>query len=193
MIEHDIYVFDAFWTLIKPVDKLKNLLREQKISISKDLWTIIMTTPESVVSIIEKHIPLTIHQIQQCKFAIAQEIHEWELYDDVAKVMQILQDQWKEIHLISNLWYEYITLVNKLLSKYIPQDKMHFSCIEWQRKPNSKFYNIWSTIWKSVMMIGDRIGNDYDAPMKIWRNARIIDRENRVQHIHKIASLQEIL
>lgn len=193
MIEHDIYVFDAFWTLIKPVDKLKNILREQKISISKNLWTIIMTTPESVVSIIEKYIPLTIHQAQQCKYAIAQEIHEWVLYDDVAEVMQILQNQWKEIHLISNLWYEYISLVNKLLSKYISQDKMYFSCIEWQRKPNPKFYNIWNTIWKSVMMIGDSICNDYDAPVKIWRNARIIDRENKVQHIHKIASLQEVL
>lgn len=191
-MKHDIYVFDAFWTLIKPVNRLKDELRKEKISISKDLWTIIMTTPESVIAIIEQNFDISDQQRQIFKQAIAQEIHEWELYDDVVPTLEELHRMQKEIHLISNLWYEYASLVYKLLSKYINTDNIHLSCYDGLRKPNPSIYNIWNTNNKQIMMIWDSIKNDYDAPKLLWRDAKIIDRNNKIAHPNKISSLFEL-
>lgn len=191
-MKHDIYVFDAFWTLIKPVSKLKNILRDEKISISKDLWTIIMTTPQSIIEVIENNLDITNRQKQILEQAISEEIEQWELYDDVLPTLDELYKQGKQIHLISNLGYEYAILVSKLLSKHIASDNIHLSFEKKLRKPDPKIYDIWIKHSQKVIMIWDSVKNDYIAPKSIGRDAIIIDRDNKIENQDRITDLSQL-
>ncbi len=195
-------IFDLFGTLAYIADKrnpyarlfcelgltIDDLQRLKKIALTKRFFDL-----ASFVARIKPDAQIDTTEYEK---DIAKEIASIALYPETEEVLHELRQKKLRIGMISNLASPYTSTffslgLDKLVDHYV------FSCDIGMIKPNPKIYvyelQALCVQPSETIMVGDKIPQDVLGPKVVGITGLLLDRENKMQHTPKIASLREII
>lgn len=154
-----------------------------------------LTTNHHLSTIARRLRPKTKLDLAYYEELIQQEVLRAKAFEEVPTVLLELKKH-HDLTVISNLATPYRDAFYNLgLNEYI--DHVFFSCDLGMIKPEKKIYEYAlqeiGISAKRVLMVGDSLRNDVQAPISCGIQALLLDRFEKSDYRHRISSLNELL
>ena len=195
-----LVIFDLYSTLVAPGGRnggspFEKLFRYGQLDEAKrkEYRDLFMTHHYTFDNIVKEFFSLSKAITDNIKKDLETEIANTKTYPEVHRVLSVLKRKYK-LALISNLFADYKEpFFNLGLDKYF--NKVIFSCDVGHQKPEPQIYQMAMMGYKpkQIIMIGDSVRKDYNAPRGLGFDAIVIDRKGNKQAQHKISNLAELI
>lgn len=161
-----------------------------------------LTEPLELKALMLKLLPnFPASSLMSFRAALEEELDSVELFPEVLKVLAALRARGIKIAVGSNLALPYVNPLKRLLEAHV--DTWILSCHEGVAKPELAFYEkavqALGCEPAEVLMVGDSLECDYEAPLKAGLKARHLVRKPSAAHFlmnngrSDIVSLKELL
>lgn len=192
-------IFDVYGTLIKPnhnYNLLKDIFNNNDCSITlQQLKNILLTTNKSIGEILPLYFTdIELSLIDYVVEDINNRHQSLTIYDDVDYTLTTLIKNGYNIHLCSNVGYDFVGPIHRLIDTQYGIIHKFYSCELGFAKPSSNMFNhIKQTIDRPCIMVGDTFTHDVIAPPLYGIQSFWISRASNIEYPSKINSLTDLI